>query len=156
MLTANLGYVTIKKKICGGMKMDFYVDGSYNKNTGYYGWAYVAVKGDSIVHQNSGSSTKANSIWSIAGELSATMNAIKYAYDTKVFSITIYYDYEGIGEWAEGRWRTKNMYTKQYVEFIDKYKNKGMNIKFCKIQGHSGNKYNDIVDKLAGKACGVR
>lgn len=135
--------------------MDIYVDGSYNKNTGYYGWAYVCKDSDCIIYENSGSSTKASSIWNIAGELSATMNAIKYAYKNSILYITIYHDYIGVAEWAEGRWKTKNVYTQQYVEFIKKYRSLGMNISFCKIKGHSGNFYNDRADELAKKASGI-
>lgn len=135
--------------------MEIFVDGSYNKNTGYYGWAYVCKDYDCIMHEDSGKSNVASSIWNVAGELSATMNAIKYAYKNSIPDITICYDYQGIEEWAEGRWKTKNMYTKQYAEFVNKYRNLGLKIKFCKIKGHSGNFYNDRADELARKASGT-
>lgn len=131
--------------------MEIFVDGYYNKNTGYYGWSYVCKDYDCIMHEDSGKSNVANSIWNVAGELSA----IKYAYKHSILDITICYDYQGIADWAEGRWRAKNMYTKQYVDFVNKYKNLGMKITFCKIKGHSGNFYNDRADELAKRACGM-
>ena len=41
-----------------------------------------------------------------------------------------------------------------YHEKMQEYKKK-INIKFVKVKGHSGDKYNDIVDKLAKKALGI-
>ena len=40
------------------------------------------------------------------------------------------------------------------VKFYNKAK-KHVNITFCKVKGHSGDKYNDMADALAKKACSV-
>ena len=41
-----------------------------------------------------------------------------------------------------------------YYEKMQEYKKK-IDTKFIKVKGHSGDKYNDIVDRLAKKALGI-
>ena len=69
--------------------MDVYVDGSYNKHTGYYGWAYIGLLDNKIVFRSSGSNNKANEMWQVAGELCAVINAIRDTYKagTKIVDI---------------------------------------------------------------------
>ena len=62
--------------------------------------------------------------------------------------ITIYHDYMGIGKWACDEWKANLPLTKDYKEFI-KESRKKIEIKFVKVKGHSGNKYNEMADKLA-------
>lgn len=135
-------------------KYTIYADGSYNKNTGYYGWAYVIYDElyNCIIHEASGkSNSSASSMWQVAGELTAVMRAIKYCKENNLTDIRICYDYKGIEEWAIGRWKTKNEYTKAYKVFMEKYKD--VNYIFEYIKGHSGNFGNEYVDKMARKAC---
>lgn len=130
-----------------------YVDGSYNKSTGYYGWGYVVVEDGIITDSYSGSDNVANEIWSVAGELTATMNAIGHAYERNNLNITIVYDYIGIEKWANSEWKAKNKWTIQYKSFVARYRKLGMIINFQKVKGHSGNEYNDMADRLANNAC---
>lgn len=130
-----------------------YVDGSYNKSTGYYGWGYVVVEDGIITDSYSGSDKVANEIWSVAGELTATMNAIGHAYERNNLNITIVYDYIGIEKWANSEWKAKNKWTIQYKSFVAKYRKLGMTINFRKVKGHSGNEFNDMADRLANSAC---
>ena len=44
--------------------------------------------------------------------------------------------------------------TKHYKEVYDKY-SQYIKIKFTKVKGHSGDKYNDKADMLAKKAAGI-
>ena len=130
-----------------------YVDGSYNKATGYYGWGYVVVEDGIITDSYSGSDNKANEIWNVAGELTATMNAIGHSYEKNNLNITIVYDYEGIEKWANDKWKAKNKWTILYKSFVKSFRDKGMTIDFQKVKGHSGNEYNDMADRLANTAC---
>lgn len=134
-------------------KYTIYTDGSYNQNTGYYGWAYVIYDEtyNCIIHEASGkSNNSASSMWQVAGELSAVMRAIKYCKENNLSDIRICYDYRGVEEWVMKRWRTKNEYTKAYKAFMEKYKD--VNYIFEHIKGHSGNFGNEYVDKMARKA----
>lgn len=48
------------------------------------------------------------------------------------------------------KWKRKNQYTQAYSDFVDKYKDTVVD--FIHVKGHSGNKYNDMADMLAGQA----
>ena len=65
----------------------------------------------------------------------------------------IYYDYEGIAAWAQGRWKTNREGTAAYKAFFDAVKEK-IDVRFVKVKGHSGDKYNDRADRLAKDAVG--
>lgn len=127
---------------------DIYVDGSYNKKVGYYGWAYTIYKNNKAIKKDCGKDNIASDIWQVAGELSATMRAIEYCYEHYINNICINYDYIGIKEWVTQKWKAKNKWTKMYQDFMLDYM-KDMNISFNKIKSHSGNIYNDEVDELA-------
>ena len=60
----------------------------------------------------------------------------------------------GIAKWCTGEWNATKEGTIAYKKFYNKAK-KHVNITFCKVKGHSGDKYNDMADALAKKACGV-
>jgi ribonuclease HI len=68
-----------------------------------------------------------------------------------VKSVEIYHDYEGIGAWADRRWKANNPLTQGYRDFVAEAR-KTLEIKFVKVKGHSGNKYNDMADRLAKAA----
>ena len=69
--------------------------------------------------------------------------------------IEIYYDYEGISAWAEGRWKTNKDGTIAYKKAYDEL-SEFVNVTFCKVKGHSGDKYNDMADRLAKDALGIK
>ncbi len=79
------------------------------------------------------------------------MNAIKWAYENNYQRIVIYHDYEGIARWATGDWKTNQVGTRKYKEFIQKF-NRRIDIQFEKVTAHSGDKYNDEADSLAKEA----
>ena len=69
-------------------------------------------------------------------------------------SIIIYHDYQGIASWCNGDWKANKAGTIAYRDFYQKAKQK-INIEFRKVKGHSNDKYNDMVDKLAKEALGI-
>ena len=69
--------------------------------------------------------------------------------------VAIYYDYEGISAWAEGRWKTNKHGTIAYKEFYDEIKDR-LKVTFVKVKGHSGDTYNDMADRLAKDALGIK
>ena len=52
-------------------------------------------------------------------------------------------------EWVSGSWKAKTPYTKAYVEAVKAH---GMDLRWEKVLAHSGEKFNEIVDKLARQA----
>ncbi len=90
----------------------------------------------------------------VAGELFAAAVSIKWAVENGYKSITLHHDYSGIAYWAKGEWKTNQAGTINYKKFIDDISKK-INISFVKVKGHSGDKYNDMADKLAKEALQV-
>jgi len=68
--------------------------------------------------------------------------------------LTIYHDYEGIAKWPLGLWKANKEGTIAYKSYYDKI-SQSVNIKFVKVKGHSGDKYNDVADRLAKQALGI-
>ena len=67
--------------------------------------------------------------------------------------VGICFDYEGIEKWCTGAWKANKTGTIAYREFYQKACTQ-VNIRFVKVKGHSGDKYNDLADKLAKEAVG--
>ena len=79
---------------------------------------------------------------------------MQYAVKEGLEEIIIYHDYEGIAKWCLGEWKTNKEGTKAYKAYYDSIKSQ-INIKFVKVKGHSGDKYNDMADRLAKSALGL-
>ena len=90
----------------------------------------------------------------VSGEVLGAQKAVEFAINKGYKEVTIAYDYQGIESWALGTWKRNNKVTSQYNSFMQE-KMKFIKINFKKIKGHSGNKYNDIADKLAKSALGI-
>lgn len=133
-----------------------YVDGSFKKDTGEYSFGCVLFHNEKIDKFNkkfpqSEFSTHRN----VSGEVSGAVFAIKKALELQMREITIVYDYQGIESWATGMWKTNNKLTQNYKKFIDHVKGK-ININFVKVKGHSNDTYNDMADRLAKDALGIK
>ena len=107
-----------------------YVDGSYNIATKEFGYGVVMFHNGEELHMSkSFSDAEMASMRNVAGEIFGSMAAMEYAVNHGITNLSIYYDY-------------------------NKIKAK-VNVQFEKVKGHSGDKYNDMADMLAKKACGV-
>ena len=62
--------------------------------------------------------------------------------------------YQGIEKWCTGDWKTTKPGTTKYKEYYDSIKAR-LDVRFVKVKGHSGDKYNDRADKLAKTALGI-
>lgn len=130
---------------------DVYTDGSYVD--GQYSWAYAFVKDDVVVCEdsNAGKNPDAGTMRNVAGEIAAALYAVRRAAQMGV-KIRILHDYAGIAFWVTGEWRAKNEFTQAYAKLMNEHR--GIYV-FEKVKGHSGNKFNDYVDKLAKAALGI-
>lgn len=90
----------------------------------------------------------------VAGEIKGAQKAMQFCVNNDIGSIDIYYDYDGIEKWCTGVWKAKKSGTIAYKTFYDSIKDK-IRVKFVKVVGHSGDKYNDLADKLAKSALGI-
>lgn len=134
-----------------------YVDGSYNVHTSAYGYGCVIMDGIGILEKlnGSGDDEEMASMRNVAGEILGCMVAVQYAIDHDYESIAIYYDYEGIEKWANNVWKAKKTWTKGYKSFIDEARTK-IKIDFVKVAAHTGDTFNDMADRLAKDAIGVK
>lgn len=123
-----------------------YVDGSYKD--GRVAWGLLIIKADEIYASFSGvfSNEEGENSRQVAGELKAVEEAVFWAKENKVAVLDIYYDYDGIKYWVTGEWKAKKNLTKKYKDFI---LNSKVKLNFYKVKSHSGDKYNDMADKLA-------
>lgn len=133
-----------------------YVDGSYNINTEAFGYGVILIDGDKeIIFKESKYDKELSNQRNVAGEVYGSMKAIEEAIKLNKKKIYLHFDYMGIKEWAEGNWKTNIELTKDYKKFIDQKKNE-IEIVFIKVKAHSNDKYNDIADRLAKEAVGIK
>jgi viroplasmin and RNaseH domain-containing protein len=141
----------VAPKAIGPIDYEVYTDGSFYQ--GRYSYGYVFVKDGEIIYESSGvgEDREAASMRNVAGELAAVVHAVEKA-KTINARILIHHDYSGIAHWVTGEWQAKNKFTQAYVAFMRA--NYGL-YEFKKVAGHSGNKFNDYVDRLAKDALGI-
>ena len=130
-----------------------YTDGSYDALTKAFSCGVVLLTPNGRFFMNEKYSANDNNTETrnVAGELKGAELAIRYAMLNGYRRIRIYHDYEGVAAWAAGEWQTKSEVAKVYVDFIGKASSK-IEIQFQKVAAHTGNKYNEIADKLAKSA----
>ena len=132
-----------------------YVDGSFNIETGVFGCGVVIFyNGREETFSKRFSDPEMATMRNVAGEIEGAMLAMRFCIDNSIEEIDIYYDYEGIEKWCSGEWKTNKEGTAAYKRYFDEV-SKQVKINFVKVKGHSGDKYNDLADRLAKEAVGV-
>lgn len=130
-----------------------YVDGSFEESLGKYSFGCVLLtpEGETVERCGSGSEPESLAIRNVAGEMLGAMYAVQWGINKRYRAIKICYDYMGIEKWATGAWKTNNVLTQKYAEFM-KGRRKFIEISFQKIKAHSGDCYNEQADRLAKQA----
>ncbi|MDU6744134.1 ribonuclease H family protein [Peptoniphilus harei] len=139
-----------KKESAEKDELVVYVDGSYrNKDKSHsYG---VYMFNDEEEYTYSKRFFKDSDMRNVSGEIKGAMRAMEEAVKLGKKKIYLHYDYEGIRSWALGFWKTNKEGTIYYKNFYDSIKDK-LEVKFIKVEAHSGVKYNELVDQLAKEA----
>jgi len=137
-----------------------YVDGSFNPSIGKYAFGCVMIHENGVIeeYKGSGNNPDALSQRNVAGEMIASMLAVKWAIINEYEKVEIYYDYSGIECWVTGAWKAKNELTQKYRDWMRARKN-NLEIEFFKVAAHTNDKYNEMADKLAKEGllteCGI-
>lgn len=130
-----------------------YVDGSFDKTIGKYSFGCILlIPGGRIIKESgNGNEPESLAIRNVAGEMLGAMYASQWALVNGYEFIELRYDYEGIEKWATGAWKANNVLTQKYAAFMQR-KESQIHISFQKVKAHSGDYYNEQVDKLAKAA----
>ncbi len=135
-----------------------YSDGSLNPATNVVGASVVLRSGTTEFADKHLIGTVDNNVVddtrNVGGELLGAIAAIRYAMQQGFTSIEIFYDYQGVGAWADGNWKAKNIVAQQYVGAIANLR-RSIDIKFTKVSAHNGVEFNELADRLAKYACGA-
>ncbi len=130
-----------------------YTDGSFSEVTSNYSYGVIAISPTNEKSEFSGvgNTEEFLSTRNIAGEVLGVLTAAKWAFINGYKKLKIYHDYVGLSEWAERRWAAKSPISFYYVGRLFRYTT-AVDIEFVKVKGHSNNKYNEEVDKIAKAA----
>lgn len=127
-----------------------YTDGSYFANTNRIGYGYVLVHQEAPLTALYGlvDAPTMNPYRNITGELVGASRGLVEAIGMGISKVTVVHDYNGVSQWATGRWNANNELTKNYVKFFNEI-SKSVQVDFLKVKGHSGDKWNDYADELS-------
>ena len=132
-----------------------YVDGSYNSKTNIFSYGMVIIRnGKEITSNRSFFEPEMAQMRNVAGEIMGATAAMEYCLENNISECSLFYDYEGIEKWPLREWKANRIGTKNYVDFYDSVKDE-VKIKFIHVKGHSGDKYNEMADRLAKAAAGI-
>lgn len=126
-----------------------YTDGSYKESTGFYGSGVIILyNGAEYELASCGNNPDIVKMESVAGEVKAAEMAMQWCLNKGIKTLVIYHDNWGIANWCTEVWKRTKVGTMAYKAFYDETK-KSIDISFVKVKAHSGDKYNDIADRLA-------
>lgn len=129
-----------------------YVDGSYRVNDQSFSYG-VWLKGQDLDEEWSGRFLNPDmaSMRNVAGEIKGAEKATRRAIELGFKKIYLHYDYAGIEYWATGEWKRNRKGTQDYFQAMQKLQDQ-IEIKFIKVEAHTGIEGNERADQLAKAA----
>lgn len=138
-----------------------YTDGSRKKipdtENIVFGYGTVILDRGDVLHRFGGASDHPTfAVYeNVAGETMAVVEGLKWVQRNRpdVKKLVLFYDYQGVGQWAQGSWKAKNIMSQRYVTFMQNFRTEtGIEIVFTHVKGHMGNRFNEMADEEAGQA----
>ena len=158
LFPAQDGSLTAIEELFQSTKTDCiaYVDGSFEKDSGVYGYGVVFIEKNGNIEEyfDSGREESYQSMRNVSGEILGALKAASLAVEKGYSSIAIFHDYQGIASWAKGAWKCNKEKTIEYREKMLEFQKK-LKISFHKVQAHSGDHFNERADALAKQAVGI-
>ena len=147
------------------MKIRIFTDGACSDNPGPGGWAAVFNTKDKCITISGNEETSTNNRMELKAVIEAFKKILSKHHQRGNIEYELYSDSayvvnsinnDWIDKWQQNNWKTtKNENIKnrdlweQFALLRNEIKSLGINIKIIKIKGHSGNTFNELVDKLA-------
>lgn len=134
-----------------------YVDGSYNTATEKYSYGMVAMKNNIVLHieSESGKNESERNIRQIAGELEGAVKGVEYALSIGEKRVVIFHDYAGICYHATGFWERREESSKNYYMKMNELMSLGIEVIFVKVDSHTGDLFNELVDEKCKEKLGI-
>lgn len=134
-----------------------FVDGSFQKENGIYGYGVVFIEKNGILskHKGSGRDNAFSEMRNVSGEILGAMRAVELTLEKGLSSLTIFHDYQGISTWAKEEWKCNKEKTREYRDYM-KAAEKKIRLEFFKVPAHSGIYFNEMADALAKEAAGIK
>ena len=129
--------------------LHIYVDGSYNSTTERYAYGVVAVRNNVVeyIESNASKDNSKSNIRQIAGELEGAVRGVEYALNQGDKKVVIFHDYEGVSHHATGYWERKEQSSAEYYSKMNELMSLGIEIIFVKVDSHTGDLFNELVDE---------
>lgn len=134
-----------------------YVDGSYSVSDERYAYGVVCVRNDVVEYIENGAEkdTSEKNIRQIAGELKGAIRAAEYAISKGEKKLVIFHDYEGIAHHATGAWSRNEQSSIEYHSRMQELMKRGIEIVFVKVDSHTGDLFNELVDEKCKEPLGI-
>lgn len=133
-----------------------YIDGSYDINTGCYSFGGVLiVDGKEYPYKKKFEKDEYSDLRNVAGEIQGAGFIIAYAVKKGIKELHIFYDYLGIEKWYTHEWKANSKIAIDYQRLEERVRDK-IKVVFHKVKSHTNNYYNDMADKLAKDALGIK
>lgn len=132
------------------LRYGYYVDGSYNSKTEQYGYAVLIVGKNGLFQENGPTPPRFRGSNNVGSELYAAVRALEIMLEFNgKYPQVVYYDYEGIYKFINC-WEARKELPKYYrMRMEDLLCRLNGDVSFIKVEAHSGDMYNSIVDTLA-------
>ena len=134
-----------------------YTDGSFNEQKRVYGYGgFISYQDKIHFIMGHGCKPKYVNSTSVTGELLGCIKLIEKAIELGIKNLIVFYDYEGIVNFASPTCKKKNGVYEKYYRFINETIKDKINIKFIRVKSHSTDVGNKIVDNLAKCSVGLK
>lgn len=132
-----------------------YTDGSFNdakKISG--GGGFIEWNGQryAVAAYRTDVDTGFDAMRNVGGEILGAVAVIQKAQELGIKSLRIYHDYEGIGAWVKGEWKTNTGSTSAYATFAQMCP---VQLEFSHVTAHTGIEGNEAADRIAKFAVGL-